>query len=1350
MHLRPRTLVVDRRNPSRVARRVLRRLSWTSSDEVTQYEKIESAYTVAEWSEEHFNNRALFSDHYLLTRLQESPEWKEDVSPVFRRFRDLFQDAGLRLTNKPEGTLRQELLEPVLKAFGFTAKAVEKSNTTETGIPDYRLYADPEKQTLLALLLAYPWDRSLDGKDDHHDKETPDENPGAMVVSLLARGEAPWVIVTNGKVWRLYGRDAHSRATNYYEQDAEEILSPAGAGPEDIGDSFRYFWLLFRAMAMNTREAEGEKDRGSFLDRVLRESQEYARALGDRLKKRVFDEVFLLLAQGFLPSGKQNAGEPDREDMDEAHQATLTFLYRLLFLFYAEARDLLPVREGRGGYPELSLKRIKEEIAEAAGRAEYERKDRLKKKYSEESFDLYKRLTALFRAIDQGDKARDVPRYNGGLFLTEPDPAEAGPEAVTARYLLRHKVPDLPLALALDLLAREEDKTGLGFVDYKSLGVRQLGSIYEGLLEFKLRVADRKLAVVMEKNHEVWVPFAGLNEAQQARAGRDADNRIVRKGEVYLENDRHERKATGSYYTPDHIVAYIVNQAVGPVLKEKHEAIRPKIREAVQARAAFKQKQAEMKRLGLKPEPDAKADLIDENVVRELFDVKVLDPAMGSGHFLVEAVDYITDKTIEFLNAFPWNPVTAYLDRMKTTILREMDEQQISINPGRLTHVNLLKRHVLKRCIYGVDLNPMAVELAKVSLWLDCFTLGAPLSFLDHHLRCGNSLIGSQVEEARNEIEGKGQTGDLFGSRFAGLMLATDCMRQVGELSDVTSAQVNQSRQEYRKASSQLAPFKRLLDIYTARWFGAGEEALALLQTSEIEKALKATTDEAWRKALGSLSKNYRTTATSAGDAAITKRFFHWELEFPEVFYGPRPGTRQTIERLPGAGFDAVIGNPPYVRQEGLGDDKAFFATMHKPVYAGTADLYVYFYHRGLTLCRDGGIFGMITSNKFLRSGYGKALREFLTSNTVLQVVDFRDLPVFAEAIAYPLVLIARKRPAGSNHAVTTYTMTSIEEADRIADIVPSKGTPVFISDLKADGWSLERPEVMRLLDKLRGAGQPLEKVVDMHLYYGIKTGFNEAFAIDEGRRRELIAADPKSNEIIKPYLRGRDIRRWAAKWDGIYLIKTAIGVDIKRYPAVFDHLKVFKKQLEERWDKGDHWWELRACDYYAEFDRPTIRYQEIAVYQQFAFVRESCLSNNKTFLIPTNDLSMLGILNSSVGWWLLNRTSAKLVGGALALQSIYVGQFPIPKIGNEERKAIAKAVETILSTVASGDSKSVHDQESLLDDRICSLYGLTPTERTLIASDPAVKSRLPDTSRAHKTAAPSLLGSSKTRRELS
>ena len=233
--------------------------------------------------------------------------------------------------------------------------------------------------------------------------------------------------------------------------------------------------------------------------------------------------------------------------------------------------------------------------------------------------------------------------------------------------------------------------------------------------------------------------------------GKEAKERVYLKGEIYLENDRRERKATGSYYTPDHIVKYIVENAVGPVLREKFTALAPKLREAqkayheaVKAWPVFK--------FAAGKNPDLVAQRY-RGVVDELFTFRVLDPAMGSGHFLVEAVDFITDRMLDFLNGFPWNPIQTELKKTRETILEEMDHQGVTIDPGRLTDVALMKRHVLKRCIYGVDLNPMAVELAKVSLWLDCFTLGAPLSFLDHHLKCGNSLIGVTVDEVKSNLD---------------------------------------------------------------------------------------------------------------------------------------------------------------------------------------------------------------------------------------------------------------------------------------------------------------------------------------------------------------------------------------------------------------------------------------------------------------------------------------------------------------------------------------------------------------------------------------------------------------------
>jgi hypothetical protein len=685
--IRPRVVTVERLKPTVIHLRVLRRVTWTESDPFGQYDKLLSAYALADWSEEYFNNRALFSDYYLKERLPEFPVWKEDPKPAYLKLREFYQGAASRFANKPRKVLSQDLVEPVLQALGFEAKAAKITQSTSVE-PHYRLYPREKKDSLLAFCQVYPWGRSLDGKDDTRDSETKEENPGAVVVSLLEKGEAAWVVVTNGRLWRLYAKRTHARATNYYEIDLEEVLSQFGPHAPEISESFRYFWLLFRSQAFELHEEdrEGKKQSLSLLDRLLLDSEDYAKELGERLKERVFEDVFPHLASGFITFIRQRDGlhtDIPQETLDTVYQGTLTLLYRLLFLLYAESRDLLPAKEVRG-YFEASLTKLKQEIAQAAGSIEDEVEEKLKEPYRRDEYKLYDRLSRLFRIVDKGDAALNVPVYNGGLFLSEPEEKDDSPEADAARFLNATKVPDRFLARAIDLLSRDLDRKrqDLVFIDFKSLGVRQLGSIYEGLLEFKLRIADRKLAIVKEKGREVYEDFSKLDEKSRERAERQG--RIKKKGEIYLENDKHERKATGSYYTPDHIVKYIVEHAVGPVLKEKFEAMRPELREAQQKHRAFFDRQEALRKQGLRTEPESKAEFIGQEVVDELFNIKVLDPAMGSGHFLVEAVDYITDKTLVFLNAFPWNPVIAHISRMRETILQERMNRALPSTPSAL------------------------------------------------------------------------------------------------------------------------------------------------------------------------------------------------------------------------------------------------------------------------------------------------------------------------------------------------------------------------------------------------------------------------------------------------------------------------------------------------------------------------------------------------------------------------------------------------------------------------------------------------------------------------------------------
>ena len=255
------------------------------------------------------------------------------------------------------------------------------------------------------------------------------------------------------------------------------------------------------------------------------------------------------------------------------------------------------------------------------------------------------------------------------------------------------------------------------------------------------------------------------------------------------------------------------------MLQEKLEALRPLFREAEQTLRAKRSKhEALLKQRLLTKGDDPERETYHhyrETLNEAFFDLKVLDPAMGSGHFLVEAVDYITDQMAKFLTAFKWNPVVYGLAETRRDIQQEMERQGVTIDMSKLTDLNLLKRSVLKSCIYGVDLNPMAVELAKVSLWLDCFTLGAPLSFLDHHMKPGNSLIGGNVQEVQLAL-----SNSLWGSQFSYLLDATQLMRRVGELSDVTAQEVAESRKAYKGAYDALVPFKRLLHVWTSEYFG--------------------------------------------------------------------------------------------------------------------------------------------------------------------------------------------------------------------------------------------------------------------------------------------------------------------------------------------------------------------------------------------------------------------------------------------------------------------------------------------------------------------------------------------------
>src|SRR5258708_701764 len=790
------------------------------------------------------------------------------------------------------------------------------------------------------------------------------------------------------------------------------------------------------------------------------------------------------------------------------------------------------------------------------------------------------------------------------------------------------------------------------------MGARKIGSIYEGLLEFKLRIARVEMAVVKGKKTDEIVSYT---EAQQKKLtilkegrGKDAHNKILPKGTVYLENDRRERKATGSYYTPDYIVKYIVEHTVGPVLTEKLEALRPIFREAEKTLKVERDKVKALGRKDISPENETYKKF-RKTLNEAFFDLKVLDPAMGSGHFLVEAVDYITDQVAKILTAFKWNPIVHELAQTRHEIQEEMERQGVTINMSKLTDLNLLKRRVLKSCIYGVDLNPMAVELAKVSLWLDCFTLGAPLSFLDHHMKCGNSLIGGHIQEVQDSL-----SLGLWGNQFTYLLDATQLMRKVGELSDVTAQEVAESRKAYKGAYDALAPFKRLLDAWISEYFG--------------NKGAKRITQDCAGAIVNNdyseMGKGEKQAIETAHFLAQTKRFFHWELEFPEVFF-------DETKRKEGGGFDSVVGNPPYVRQEGLGDDKVAFKAMYK-VFNSISDLYTYFIERGHVLLRPGGRFGMITANKFMRANYGEALRAYLTSKVKLEkLIDFGDLPVFGDATTYPIIILSSN--AKRNGTPIIYVLLTTLNFDSLPQAIQSAANKMPESAFSGTNWSLAAASEQGILDKLKAKSIPLGEYVNGTIRRGILTGFNEAFVIDRTTRDRLIAEDLKSAEIIKPFVVGEDVKRNNIDFEERYLIFTRRGIEITGYKAIERYLSQYKAQLEPKpadWSirtQGEwfgrksgpyKWYEIQDnIASITDFEKPKVMWPVIAVSNKFTYVEAGYYSNDKTFFIPTDDLYLLAILNSSTAFLFFRSELSALRGGFFEYRAQTLVHTPIRRI---------------------------------------------------------------------------------------
>ncbi|HAK89305.1 MAG: hypothetical protein A2X55_07385 [Nitrospirae bacterium GWB2_47_37] len=685
---------------------------------------------------------------------------------------------------------------------------------------------------------------------------------------------------------------------------------------------------------------------------------------------------------------------------------------------------------------------------------------------------------------------------------------------------------------------------------------------------------------------------------------------------VKVEEKPEVRKAGGVYYTPKYIVDYIVKNTVGK--------------------------------------------LVEGKTPRQIEKIKILDPACGSGSFLLGAYQYLIDYHLKYYREHPKEAQTLHLF------------PYWKISPEELALPIHEKAKILRNNIFGVDIDPQAVEITMMSLYLKALEGERGLlprkqhllPSLGNNIKCGNSLIGYDIFEQGQLYEGTAPELRAKGRRFGTVPVA--------ELSDEDKSRINP---------------------------------------------------------------------------------FDWNSK--SVGFG---------EIMANSGFDCVIGNPPYVRQEMIGEFKEYFQKRYE-VYHGTADLYAYFIEKGVSLLKTNGLFSYIVANKWMRANYGEPLRRWMKKQRIEEITDFGDLPVFESATTYPCIVRIRKGTAASQFSATQVKTLNFS---KLSDYVSENSFAIEKSSLDDKGWSLVNKQSQNLLNKLRKAGSPLGEYVKGKIFYGIKTGLNEAFVIDEETKNRLIKEISKSKEMIKPFLLGRDVKRYESPQSERYLILMPKGwthaqishsreggnpekrqLDARlrtsgmteknawlwfseTYPAIASYLAPFADRGKKRYDKGEYWWELRACDYYEEFEKPKIIVPAIVKSASYAFDREGFYSNDKTTIISTDDLYLLGILNSKVSDFVMHSIASTKQGGYFEYKPMYISRLPIRTIdfNNPSEKAIHDKLVSLIdrmlelhkkknSLPPSAERDKIEREIAVTDEKIdeivYGLYGITKEERRII-----------------------------------
>ncbi|MDP8517077.1 class I SAM-dependent DNA methyltransferase [Campylobacter coli] len=786
----------------------------------------------------------------------------------------------------------------------------------------------------------------------------------------------------------------------------------------------------------------------------------------------------------------------------------------------------------------------------------------------------------------------------------------------------------------------------------------------------------------------------------------------------------------GSFYTPSFITSYMCKESITKVVLDKFNT-----------QFDLDAKDISELRKSLRKE--------DKKAQKELLNsIKICDPAVGSGHFLVSALNVMLSIYDE-LNLFDEE---FYLEVQNDEILitnhkGEFIEYKRPSTPKDKAHLIQqelfhTKKDIIENNLFGVDINPNSCEITKLRLWIELLKHSFYQSFddenyhdlktlpnIDINIKCGNSLVsyfetGKSLNHYPNIKERINKYKRIVKDYKEGFY--TDKNLIAKEIKNLQESFKNFCLKD--KFNKEIKQLTNGANEYSKKYgdFLADEHHDEKFKSFFSKNMFEFSFDEkVATKEFANLKKEYDNIFNLESNHP-----FEWRFEFPEIL--DDDGNFK--------GFDLIIGNPPYIRQEELKELKPHLAKNYK-VYKGTSDIYTYFYELGFNVLKDsGGVLSYITSNKYTRAGYGEALREFLLKNVkFLEYTDLNGIKVFDSATVDTSILCFEKSKSKDNKF--KYLALSNEILKTCAyDIGLYKDFAEFLQNsLSKESFTFSDENTSALKAKIERIGTPLKEWQGLNIYRGILTGYNEAFIITTEKRNEILAnckdeaEKERTAKLIRKMLRGRDIKRYSYEWAGLWVINTHNGyknqngekvevINIEYYPSLKKHFDEFYPQLEKRTDKGLTPYNLRNCAYLDEFEKEKIVWNPVSGEYLFSYIKEHIFFNNSLFMMTLDVFSLkyiLAFMNSNCYKWLITLKTNLIQTGSYAYGAKdKIERLPIPKINSKNEKLaneLINLVDEILKAKEQDKNVNTQELENKINSLVYKLYNLTEEEIKII-----------------------------------